>query len=90
MIRRTTIAALVHDRPLDRLVEADDGDFRRIDDRVCEAMPPSLPRLVTVIVEPASSSRVALLVRARSGHAADLGGELHRAQRSAHCAPPEP
>ncbi len=31
-----------------------------------DAMPPSLPKLVTVMVEPASSSRAALLVRARS------------------------
>ena len=30
------------------------------------AMPPSLPRLVTVMVEPLSSSRVALLLRAAS------------------------
>ncbi len=55
-----------------------------------EAMPPSLPRLVTVMVEPVSSSRVALFVRARSDDAADLGGDLPQAQAPAHCAPPEP
>jgi hypothetical protein len=31
-----------------------------------DAMPPSLPRLVTVIVEPESSSRLDRLLRARS------------------------
>ena len=40
------------------------------------AMPPSLPRLVSVIVEPASSSRVALLRARRFGHAPHLGGDV--------------
>lgn len=45
-----------------------------------DAMPPSLPRLVIVIVEPVSSSRGDLLLRAASGCAADLGGEIVRAR----------
>ena len=32
-MRRTAIGAVHHDRPLDRLVDADDRDFRRVDDR---------------------------------------------------------
>ena len=46
-----------------------------------EAMPPSLPRLVTVMVEPTSSSRVALFERARSDTRRISRGELPQAER---------
>jgi len=52
-----------------------------------EAMPPSLPRLVTVMVEPASSSRVALLLRARSARRR-ISAAVSRAPAIGHCAPP--
>ena len=44
-------------------------------------MPPSAPRLVMVIVEPVSSSRVALPVARRRGEPGDLGGACPQVER---------
>ncbi len=46
-----------------------------------EAMPPSLPRLVTVMVDPTNSSRVALFERARSASRRISAATSHRPKR---------
>ncbi len=47
------------------------------------AMPPSAPRLVSVMVEPDSSSRAALPVRAPSATRVMAAAQLHRSRLSA-------
>ena len=74
--------AVAHHRPLDDLVGADDARLPGWLITGVVAMPPSGPRLVMVMVEPESSSFVALSSRAAVGDARDFAARCPR-RRSA-------
>ena len=65
-----------HHRAIYRLVDANDGHFRLVDDRRGLTIPPILPRLVMVMVDPLSSSRACAAIPRGGRYPANFSGKV--------------